>query len=543
MATMLGQPFLKQQKKQTSACDGCRKSKTRCNGETPCARCTKRKILCTYSPQKRRGVRKRQPASGLSKGGSAANGEQGEEGNRALACAAASEALLADATCQGLLDLFFTYTNNTLPRPLNRCAMELHKSKASLMQYYVALAFSSRSSKQKKLSQSFERKARALAGDLFDDFSFETAAAFAMLTSYYWGQDERKCAYYGTMTKGLCHDLGKHVPGAATDPRVILLEVMACCNIVKFDTHIKSLMERMKIALETSTDRGYLNQIRIALLLAEVKFALIRAHPITDERRFLQNMIAPNTLRSNMSPEVVDHLLRKIATAQRLATEEPLASKYAHTWPLIQAVLVSFESMLYFAKQNDSRAQDKVEELLDICDNNKDLLAFAPPAIVQCIHFAFSVCYMFRNINMAMRATGLMRFLSHILPMAEIPLWNDTKHLKMLLLSSRGGPNSHGLLADYPGGATMPNQAQDPDQREHAQPGSAQAAEEEPTEVASEPGPSFLDSGFLLLSPNSANALLGVEQEAGGSSSSGWKGYGGDAAQDMLSRPLFTDFY
>lgn len=538
MASTLGQPFLKQQKKQTSACDGCRKSKTRCNGETPCARCTKRKMLCTYSPQKRRGVRKRQPASGLSKGAHPTNGDGGDEANRALACAAASEALLADATCQGLLDLFFTYTNNTLPRPLNRCTMELHKSKASLMQYYVALAFSSRSSKQKKLSQSFERKARALAGDLFDDFSFETAAAFAMLTSYYWGQDERKCAYYGAMTQGLCNDLSKHVPGAATDPRVILLEVMACCNIVKFDSQIKSLMERMKITMETS-DKSYLNQIRIALLLAEVKFALIRAHPITDERRFLQNMIAPTTLRSNMSPEMVDHLLRKIATAQRLATEEPLASKYAHTWPLIQAILVSFESMLYFAKQNDHTAQEKVEELLDICDNNKDLLAFAPPAIVQCIHFAFSACYMYRNINLAMRATGLMRLLSHILPMAEIPLWSDTKHLKMLLMSGRGGHSGHTLLADYPVGqsASRPGSTSPPVlHHEHG----GQNCEEQPEELPEEQEATVSDPGYLLLSPNSANALLGVEQEVVGNE---WKGSGPGVEQDVFSRPLFTDFY
>ena len=50
-----------QRKNLTWACDACKRSKVRCTGETPCARCTKRGTECVYSPQKKRGYPQKRP--------------------------------------------------------------------------------------------------------------------------------------------------------------------------------------------------------------------------------------------------------------------------------------------------------------------------------------------------------------------------------------------------------------------------------------------------------------------------------------------------
>ena len=41
-------------KRQSIACDPCRKSKKKCDGNTPCFRCKRNNKVCTFSPQKRK---------------------------------------------------------------------------------------------------------------------------------------------------------------------------------------------------------------------------------------------------------------------------------------------------------------------------------------------------------------------------------------------------------------------------------------------------------------------------------------------------------
>ncbi len=49
---------MKQKKKQTVACDACKKRRRKCTGTMPCAYCAEKGCECNYSQQHKRGKRK-----------------------------------------------------------------------------------------------------------------------------------------------------------------------------------------------------------------------------------------------------------------------------------------------------------------------------------------------------------------------------------------------------------------------------------------------------------------------------------------------------
>lgn len=49
---------VKQKKKQTAACDACKRRRRKCTGTLPCAYCTEKRCECNYSQQHKRGKRK-----------------------------------------------------------------------------------------------------------------------------------------------------------------------------------------------------------------------------------------------------------------------------------------------------------------------------------------------------------------------------------------------------------------------------------------------------------------------------------------------------
>lgn len=394
-------------KKQTSACDGCRKGKTRCDGKSPCSRCLKRNINCVYSPQKRRGVRKR------------VKGDEQE---------ITEQVVEEEQQCyHNLLDIFFNYINMFLLRPLHREELELYQTNKSVsMQYNVALAFAARSIKQKKLAESFEKQARLFAGELFDDFTPESATAFSMLTCYYWSQDQARSLFYSSITQAICKQIGPSIDPAA----VLLIEAMSTCCVVTWNSYVNDLLNRLRSILAVTSDGQLKKHVKIVTLLLEVKYGLIQSYPITDEQKILAILFSPENLQANLTPKHATILLDKINTAESLLNYN---EKYPTIWPLIDVFFNYFRSMLYYAKLDNQTAELIVKKIIDSCDKSQNLYGFVPPAIVQCVHYSFCVAYISGDVPLAVKAIDLLRTLSHSLPVAEIPLWGDTRRLKALL--------------------------------------------------------------------------------------------------------------
>ena len=319
------------------------------------------------------------------------------------------------------------YINMFLFRPLQREELERYQTNKSVsMQYNIALAYAARSIKQKKLAETFEKQARLYAGELFDDFTAETAAAFSLLTAYYWSQDQARSLFYSSITQAICKQIGPSVDPAA----VILIEAMSTCCVVTWNSYVNDLLNRLRSILAVTSEGQLKKHLKIITLLLEVKYGLIQSYPITDEQKILAILFSPENLQANLTPKHATILLDKINTAESLLSYN---EKYPAIWPLIDVFFNYFRSMLYYAKLDNQTAELIVKKIIDSCDKCQNLYGFVPPAIVQCVHYSFCVAYITGDVPLAVKAIDLLRTLSHSLPVAEIPLWGDTRRLKALL--------------------------------------------------------------------------------------------------------------
>eukprot|EP00011_Vannellida_sp_DIVA3-517-6-12_P010795 CAMPEP_0114627768 /NCGR_PEP_ID=MMETSP0168-20121206/12470_1 /TAXON_ID=95228 ORGANISM="Vannella sp., Strain DIVA3 517/6/12" /NCGR_SAMPLE_ID=MMETSP0168 /ASSEMBLY_ACC=CAM_ASM_000044 /LENGTH=630 /DNA_ID=CAMNT_0001839119 /DNA_START=68 /DNA_END=1957 /DNA_ORIENTATION=- len=114
--------------------------------------------------------------------------------------------LAISATTSQYVNTYFRYLNPSR-QWLERTRLVDPKSKAELVQYNMAIAMAARSMMDTKVMRSCEMRARALAADIYDDFTLGSIRAFSMLMYFYWGQDSRLSLHYRNIALSLCNCL------------------------------------------------------------------------------------------------------------------------------------------------------------------------------------------------------------------------------------------------------------------------------------------------------------------------------------------------
>lgn len=152
--------------------------------------------MCTYSPRKLR--HKRKAGSG--------HGFEEVTGEGAITSLVNDADLAISATTAQYVNTYFRYLNPSR-QWLERARLTDPKSKAELVQYNMAIAMAARSMMDVKVMRSCEMRARALAADIYDDFSLGSIRAFSMLMYFYWGQDSRLGLHYRNIALSLCNCL------------------------------------------------------------------------------------------------------------------------------------------------------------------------------------------------------------------------------------------------------------------------------------------------------------------------------------------------
>ena len=218
-------------KRQAIACDACRKSKKKCDGNTPCFRCKRNNKVCTFSPQKRKtpagatmtidtnqpvtrvfdeqvfAIEHFKPVSGIV--GSNQNQLQliNEKVN-------AKESLMGNLSIQyKYLEMYFSQINPTFFIETeffkNGDKMTSKKSKGIMLQHNSALAASARSNYDKQQMKIYEKRAKILASELFDEITPDAAQGFSLLAFYYWGKNTDRAKHYRDICLSLCKRIKK----------------------------------------------------------------------------------------------------------------------------------------------------------------------------------------------------------------------------------------------------------------------------------------------------------------------------------------------
>lgn len=335
-----------------------------------------------------------------------------------------------------LLDIYFKYFNTMFLYPLTRSDLEDQTDKGKQLQYYTALSFASRSTRNKQQTIIFENTARKISKDIFDTFSESSALGFAMLTCYYWGQDQGRSIFYFSITKAICKQIGPKLDPA----KIILIESMASCCCVIYEPYIDDLLKRMMAAYDASTVDLYKRQLRVAIILVEIKFDLIRAYPLEDGEKYMSTLIDFNRLHQCMSPQVSSTLLSKLDFVERIMNSEHNKSLFQPVWPLLSAFFDYFRSMLHFVNGEFELGVQVANQIVENCYRNSSIMCYSPPALVLCNHFCFCVAYKLGNISIAVKASGILRSLSYVLPVAEMALVSDSRRLRQLISAQESIP-------------------------------------------------------------------------------------------------------
>lgn len=203
---------IKEVKNITVACDSCREKRRKCDGNSPCAFCHSKNLLCKFSRPKKRGPKKQQNNTPV--------------GNFVITIGPESleNELLDKVEAHNYqCGFFMEFVHMTIP--INRLD-KLHAplTTAQKVQSYSALAFASRLYGDHFQAKKYISQARVLAGSIFDSPDPDTISALLMMSNY-WQLvlDLPLSYYYGNMAVTLAKLLS---PDRLTD------RLAAYCQVV-----------------------------------------------------------------------------------------------------------------------------------------------------------------------------------------------------------------------------------------------------------------------------------------------------------------------
>jgi len=188
----------KPRKNLTWACDSCRKSKVKCSGETPCARCATRNTDCNYTPQKKRGYPKKRAraknvVSKQSKPGRKKRKLNQESVQFSRIRQDIMEILIDEEERKNLLEFYETYFHNQATMRLVDISRIWNPQKESdYLCQIIAFLYSTNSKYPTKIEQ-LQNMMFHIASSLIDDNTLDSLIAITVLLRYCFGTNETKC--------------------------------------------------------------------------------------------------------------------------------------------------------------------------------------------------------------------------------------------------------------------------------------------------------------------------------------------------------------
>ena len=181
------QRTIQKTKRTGNACDNCKHGKKKCDGNIPCSRCINVNKIC---------IRKHKPKQVRN----IFRGNLKEEKD-----------LCNLSVVREHLHLYFKHPQSLVHFIyLDIDEIENPSSKALIMQFNCILAISTRLySSNRDAYLSFEQRAKQLSGDLFDDFTLDTAISFQLLSYYSIWDSLDSFRYYQSITLSILKQLKK----------------------------------------------------------------------------------------------------------------------------------------------------------------------------------------------------------------------------------------------------------------------------------------------------------------------------------------------
>jgi len=223
---------------------------------------------------------------------------------------------------------------------------------------------------------------------------------------------------------------------------------MATCCIVSVEPYVEELLTRMNAAYDTSVLDVYKRQLRVVMILLEVKYALSRAYPLEEHQKYITVLLEFQRLRQKIPREETCQLLSKLDVVERIMCLDHNKSLFGHVWPLLSSFLTYFRSNLYFINGEYETGITLANQVVENCCKNSSIMIYCPPALVLCNHFSFCVSYLTGNVQMAVKALGILRLISEVLPVAEMALWADSRRLETLINNSNSCTQPGTIIKD-----------------------------------------------------------------------------------------------
>ena len=412
---------IKKKRRTTMACDVCRSTKKKCDGETPCFRCKSLCKICTYSKKGRK--------------------PNATPVDRNISIP--QEGLSAIATTNMYFQLFFScFTLISFFHKFDMSMLERPNTKPALLQYNTILAISTRAfSSNPEAYLTFENRARQLAGDLFDDCSFDTAVGFELLGLHFWWDSEEQFRFYRKLTLTILnrvYESGKYDPYWTSRLMIATTGFTSFLDPSITDDFAKVTDLFKKATLKRNTGETFTNAIPSAegepisdaevmlwttlrIRLAEYVFKEVQKLTSNGGDGNSQNYLPLESLREIIF--LIEQMHKLFSRKDSLKVQ-------------IEVMIRMMAANAYYAGGYKSHAINQLRTLLEKFDISNIPFNVIGPFYSDLLHTGFRIAFNEKEYQLANVISGYQTKISEIVPSARKFLNMDMELLKTIPTSS-----------------------------------------------------------------------------------------------------------
>ena len=393
--------------RQSCACDCCRRSKRKCNGQSPCDRCQASGKLCTYSPQKRRTVPKSKAIENQS-------------------IIPMDSHLTDTALSRQYLSLYFDRVNPVhIIVNVDTSQYDQIKSKSQLLQYNAILASATRAFGEGKSYRSFENRARQLALELADDFSYDTAFGFNLLAFHLWGEDNERALHYRNITFSLCDSILKRDKRQNNNTAHTLRLKLMTSGISHFES--TGLAEALSVKEELENIQDGEEGLTSNRDLYDMISSRFKIHTMlfkdVDAEEFFKDLF------KRITPFQQDEMMQTIRTCENSFSKK-WTSLYNHKI-MIAGLIYFLQAVVCHCGNNTDAALTYIRQLIGLFDSNPDFITTSStPIFITTCHMLFLIAFKAGDYGLANRISGYQRKIADLLPSCREIMERDMELLK-----------------------------------------------------------------------------------------------------------------
>jgi hypothetical protein len=386
-------PTLKR-KRQPCACDGCRKSKKRCDGKSPCARCKESNRSCTYSHSKKKFL---------------------PEDNLALSIPPFIPPLtLGNEDIRKFIERYLkeVYPLNNFGETDQQNFMYPTTS-AHYFQSYSIAATALRSLGNKEAALQYESYAKELARELFDDFTVDTALGFSLLSFHFWPSDRPLSVHYRNITLSICRHLrSQNISDQKYLDSVLKVEVSVMSYDLESPSTFPQPIQLSPLVREALTQMNDYHKLikssslelpalwrflefrnkYVQLVLVDISDSLL----VTQKNNIFKRISQLEASELLIDMQVIDRTLSKRFSS---------SGQWPHVCDI--ATIRGFEAVILYASGDYSRAVYHLEIATKDCLRIPHLAQVVAPCTLDAVHQLFMVSIYLDRLDLAEKLVDL----------------------------------------------------------------------------------------------------------------------------------------